>query len=67
MANLLFGFFREVRCSETPRSPSRTGIAADTRALPKFVFIRVNFYLEYAKRILWRSLVDAFVVGHDTC
>jgi len=43
MANLLFGFFREVRCSETPRSPSRTGIAADTRALPKFVFIRVNF------------------------
>jgi hypothetical protein len=41
--------------------------ARETHALTKFVFIRVNSWLECDELILWKSLADAFAAGHDTC
>jgi hypothetical protein len=60
MASLLW-FLHEVRCGGTAQ-PAR-----EAHALLKFVFIRVNSWLEYAKQILWSSPVAAFAAGHDMC
>ena len=47
--------------------PKPTGWQPVLARIFEFVFIRVNSWLECAKQILWRSLVDAFAAGHDTC
>jgi hypothetical protein len=37
--------------------------AVSDRRLELFVFIRVQLWLECAKQILWKSLVDAFAAA----
>ncbi len=37
--------------------------AVSDRRLELFVFIRVQLWLECAKQILWKLLVDAFAAG----